>query len=238
MHYTVSTEEFEGPLSILLRMVVDKKVSINKISLAKITDDYVTHIKELPNFPIYSVSSTMVIIATLLLIKATTLMPQLEVTKEEEGDMQELEDRLVAYSRIKKTGSKIIKKYFIEPFFIRGKQLKNEVVFSPDDSCTKEGLLGAAISIFNDEKEFYSEKKFVEKKIEAIVSLEETMESLVDRIQTAVQQVKFSSIASTAGNKGDLIVSFLAVLELVKQGMINANQDDAFSDILLDKKEI
>lgn len=144
MQYNVTTEEFEGPLSLLLSMVIEKKVGLDRISLAQITDEYIVHIRSLPFIPTHSVSTTIVIISTLILIKATALMPQLSVTDEEEGDMRELENRLSAYSRVRKTANKIVKSFFEAPLFIRGRQLNIEPVFSPDKLCTIENLIISA----------------------------------------------------------------------------------------------
>ena len=237
MQYTVSTKEFEGPLSLLLSMAIEKKIGIDRMSLANITDEYIEHIRKLPSIPTQSISTTIVIISTLILIKATSLIPQLNVSTQEEENIKELEDRLSAYSRIRKTARQIMNTFYMEPFFIRGRRIDTVEVFSPDKFCTKECLLEMTKGVIEEDKYEKEENEvFVEKRVEATISLEEIMQSLTDRVQNTIKEINFSTLRNESKNKLDIIISFLAVLELIKQGILNANQNGISGDIIIQKK--
>ena len=99
--YTVKTSAFEGPLELLLNLVEGKKLFINEISLASVTDDYLAFARSLPKNDLTELTSFLAIAATLILIKSRSLLPGFLVTKEEEQDIQDLESRLALYSMIR-----------------------------------------------------------------------------------------------------------------------------------------
>jgi segregation and condensation protein A len=89
--YKVKTETFEGPLDLLLSLIEKRKLFINDISLAKVADDYVSHIQSLGNFPIADSANFILIASTLLLIKSKSLLPQLTLSEEEQTNVDDLE---------------------------------------------------------------------------------------------------------------------------------------------------
>ena len=99
--YKVKTEKFEGPLDLLLNLIEKRKLLINEISLAKISDDYIQFIKDSGNFPMGESANFILIASTLLLIKSRSLLPSLSLSQEEENSIEELEHRLKIYKEIK-----------------------------------------------------------------------------------------------------------------------------------------
>ena len=98
MSLHVATGEFEGPLEHLLKLIQEKKMPINDISLASVCDEYVAYIKKLQETHYHSVTYFLVIAATLLLIKSKSLLPSIATSEEEEESMEDLERRLSLYS--------------------------------------------------------------------------------------------------------------------------------------------
>src|SRR3989344_8575319 len=92
--YEVKTSVFEGPMDLLLDLIEKKKLFINEISLAQVTDDYLTYIKSLPKTNLRSITSFVFIAATLVLIKSKSLLSSFKLTEEEESQVEDLERRL------------------------------------------------------------------------------------------------------------------------------------------------
>ncbi len=91
--YLVKTHIFEGPLDTLLSLIEKRKLFINDISLAQVADDYIAYIKSLNEFPIADSSHFILIASTLVLIKSKSLLPDLNLTTEEQESIDDLEDR-------------------------------------------------------------------------------------------------------------------------------------------------
>ncbi|MDE2172553.1 MAG: segregation/condensation protein A, partial [Patescibacteria group bacterium] len=104
MTFTVKTQTFEGPLDLLLDLIEKRKFFISDISLAKVTDDFITHIKQFENMPMGESAHFILVASTLLLIKSKSLLPELALSVEEQGDIRDLETRLKIYKRIKEAG--------------------------------------------------------------------------------------------------------------------------------------
>src|ERR1035437_8793807 len=101
MSFTIKTQTFEGPLDLLLDLIEKHKLFISDISLAKVTDDFIAHIKQFENMPMGESAHFILIASTLLLIKSKSLLPTLSLTEDEQGDIRDLETRLKIFKRIK-----------------------------------------------------------------------------------------------------------------------------------------
>ena len=99
--YKVQLPIFEGPLDLLLDLIEQRKLLINDVSLAKVTDDYLAHIKEEGGFSLPGAAQFILVASTLLLIKSRSLLPSLALTEEEEGSIEDLERRLMLYKKMK-----------------------------------------------------------------------------------------------------------------------------------------
>ncbi len=233
--YKVKTESFEGPLDLLLSLIEKRKLFINDISLSKVSDDYVAYIQTMGNFPIADSADFILIASTLLLIKSKSLLPNLTLTEEEEGDIENLELRLKIYQRMREL-SKHVKDKFGDKIIFSAQPRKAEPVFSPDESMTATNFYQAIKNaICNLPKPEKSLPKVVVKKI---ISLEETIENLTKRIQSSFKMSfrEFSKFGQQ--EKVNVIVSFLAMLELVKQGVVRVNQERRTDDIQMESGSV
>ncbi|MGB8816207.1 MAG: segregation/condensation protein A [Minisyncoccia bacterium] len=232
--FKIKTEVFEGPLDLLLSLIEKRKLLINDIALAKVADDYIVYLQSQENFPMKDTANFLVVATTLLLIKSRSLLPGLYITEEEQQDINELEARLKIYKRIKEL-SVNIKNLFGKKIIFLPEQRKFEPIFSPDESMTKEGLFLAMKEIIKN----LPKASFVPKlRVARVISLEEVIENLSKRVQSCLKMSfkDFSRMGKV--EKVDVIVSFLAMLELVKRGIINANQEKDFSDIQMENKNL
>ena len=95
--YHVKTEQFEGPLDLLLSLIEKRKLFISDFSLSRVADDYISHIRTFERFPMNDVANFLLVASTLVLIKSKTLLPELDLTKEEETDIDDLKKRLALF---------------------------------------------------------------------------------------------------------------------------------------------
>ncbi len=105
--YVVKTENFEGPLDLLLNLIETKKLQINTFSLSSITDNYLEKIKNLKDFPMEEVTKFIYVASLLILIKSKSLLPLLEYTQVEEGDIKSLESRIKLYKYVRNQAESI-----------------------------------------------------------------------------------------------------------------------------------
>ncbi len=246
MDFVVKHGEFEGPLDLLLQLVEKRKLFINDISLAGVTDDYLSHIGQL-NVDIDQKTEFLVIAAILILLKSRSLLPNLELTEEEKGSVSDLEKRLIVYQIFSGAGEGL--KNFIKKTralrFNKKRKVVKPIVFVPDEAINLQVMHNEIVEILNKQP-----KKEVLPKvhIQKALTLEEVIDSLQERIQSATKFM-FSNFAKNLNNQTgsdgqntftkearvNIIVSFLAMLELVRQGILSVVQNENFEDIEIEK---
>ncbi len=235
MSFRIKTEVFEGPLDLLLTLVEKRKLFINDISLAKVTDDYIHHIEQFEKLPIGDSAQFILVASTLLLIKSKSLLPSLSLTEEEEEGIHDLETRLKIYKRIK-DGSEHVKALFGKDIIFPQSQTKEiKPVFSPHESMS---LLALAKTIKEIIHTLPKKENIPKAIVRKVVSLEDMIDSLTKRISTNLR-MSFKDFAGVhKEEKVNVIVGFLAMLELVKQGVIQVSQQENFGDIHMETKKI
>lgn len=239
--YNVKIPIFEGPFGVLLEMVKNRKLFINDVSLAQVTEDYLNYVNNLENKDPMNMSSFIVVASTLLLIKSKSLLPNLALTEEEEGDIKDLETRLVLYELYSKLAQDVKENFGKKIIFSPLERKIDTVVFLPDERITKYNMMILAEEIVNK-----LPKKVILPKVEVkkVISIEDMIGKLSDRINEALK-MSFKEFSKN-GNSGNytkeekvhVIVSFLAVLELARQGVLLLVQENNFDDIMIEKREI
>lgn len=235
MSFTVKADVFEGPLELLLDLIESRKLFINDISLARVTDDFIEHLKKFDDMPMGESAHFILVASTLLLIKSKSLLPELTLTEEEHGNIQDLETRLKIYKRIKEAGSHISRLFGVEVIFPQSHRQPITPVFTPDLGFSLEQALQSLRDML---ERLPKNEKLPKVVVEKVVSLEEMIDNLTTRI---TRQLKMSFKQFTAEHRGEkvhVIVSFLAMLELVKQGVVHVSQESHFKDIHMETKEV
>ncbi len=233
--YTVKTTAFEGPLDILLTLVESRKLFINEISLAAVTDDYLAFARSLPKDDLSELTSFLSVAATLILIKSRSLLPGFLVTKEEEQDIVDLESRLSLYAMIREIGLALSARYGTTIIHLPPERELFTSVFAPDPKLTTELLRASALECLH---RVPKEEVLPEVRVRKIISIDEMLTSLAERVAGAVRLSFREWQGAVVGRdletmKSNVIVSFLAMLELVRQGMMDALQNTDFEDIEL-----
>src|SRR5690348_9963488 len=126
-NFSVKTSAFEGPLDLLLDLVTKRKLFVNDVSLAQVTDDFIAYIDQHEEFPLGESAEFILVASTLMLIKSRSLLPTLELTQEEEESIHDLENRLQVYARVKELAAEV-KKIFGKRIIFEKEPRKNETV--------------------------------------------------------------------------------------------------------------
>jgi segregation and condensation protein A len=235
MTFTVKTQSFEGPLDLLLDLIEKHKLFISDISLSKVTDDFIEHVKQFETLPMAESAHFILVASTLLLIKSKSLLPGLNLTEEEQADIHDLETRLKIYQRIKDASKNVEKLFGNEMIFGQSQSRVVSPIFIPDPQFTLEKALFSLKDLINRlPKKEVLPKHLVRK----VISLEDMIGNLTTRITS---QLKMSFKQFTSEHKAErvnVIVSFLAMLELVKNGVLMVSQESQFGDIQMETKEV
>lgn len=227
MAYEVKMEQFSGPLDLLLQLIEAERLDITKVSLAKVADQYLNYINSATQINPEEMADFLVVAAQLILIKSRALLPNIEL--EEEGD---LEIQLKLYKEFLAASKKI-----------------EELIKKKRFSHSREKLPLEIAPTFNPPKKLTTKKmseifKFVLARIEPLVNLPErvikkviSLEEKIDHIRRLISdKIKTTFEEITIGrDKLEIIISFLALLELVKQRTIVLEQKGLFSDITIKK---
>lgn len=229
MPYLVKLEKFEGPLDLLLSLIEQEELSITDISLAKVTEGYLTILRSAKEIQPEELADFLVVAAKLILIKSRILLPGLQI--EEEGPS--LEAQLKLYKNFVEASRTIEgmlkKKRFM---FGRAKPLIEQVPeFSPPPKLIVSTLQVAFMNVIAALEPIFNLPRAA---VERAISIQEKIGHLRTMILDRVA-VRFGEILKGTKSKTEAIVSFLALLELVKQRVIEVRQDALFHDITLHK---
>ncbi len=235
MSFSVKTTTFEGPLDLLLDLIEKRKLFISDISLAKVTDDFIAHVRQFEKLPMGESAHFILVASTLLLIKSRSLLPELALTEEEKGDIQDLETRLKVFKRIKDASKHIQELFGARMIFPQSHARPLSPVFTPDPIFTLEKALYSLRDLINRLPKKESLPKHV---VQKVVSLEEMIGNLTERISSSLRMSFKQFTAEHKGERVGVIVSFLAMLELVKEGVLHVTQERDFDDIHMETKEV
>lgn len=227
--YSIHTDLYEGPLDLLLDLITKAELDITRLSLAKVTDDYLAYLERMQETTAVEVSGFMVVAAKLIQIKSEALLPRPPQREEGEEDPAEsLARQLKIYRKVKQTAQwlKILEEKG-ERSYIR---LAPPPVVEDDldlNGVTINDLVDFLKSLYRYEEDAAPitsvvaiPRRTIKKKISELI---QTLRS--DR------QVSYRGLLQVGHDRIDAIVLFLAVLELVKQQYASAQQEGLFSDI-------
>ncbi len=233
--YKIKNDKFEGPLDLLLNLIEKRKLLINDFSLSEITDDFINHVSTFGQLSATKISDFLIVASTLILIKSRSLLPSIKLEEGEEQDIKDLEIRL-SILKIMKDISLSVQDQFGKKILFKKKQIKNiEPRFNPSENLNPHNMRIIMLSIINTFPKVEIKK---EAKIKSVISLEDMMNNLINRIKRSVK-MNFSEIQpGSKKERADTIISFLAVLELIKRGFIKAEQNDKFDDISLESSDV
>lgn len=240
MNISFKLEAFEGPLDLLLHLIDKNKVNIYDIPIVEITEQYLAYVKEMDVINLDMMSEFLVMAATLIRIKSQMLLPKDKTKPEEIDPRQELVDRLLEYKMFKYISLELKdKEQDADRILYRSQNIPIEIEEFKEEVNISELLDGLTLAKLHHI--FQAVMKRQVDKIDPIrskfgniekeeLNLNEKMDSI---LEYAIENHIFSFrlLLMNQPVKMEIIVSFLAVLELMKIGEISIKQDDLFDDI-------
>ncbi len=230
--HKITLQQFEGPLDLLLSLIEDQKLSITEISLATVTEQFLKYVKQLEQIDPTAMADYLHIAAKLLVIKSKAILPTLEIEDEEEETEGEddLASRLLLYKQFKEA-AKAIKQVELSgsQSFTRSLVFSQKVFFWPDPEVKTEQLHKAILQTVASLKALDNLPKA---KVKEAISIQEKISHLQRKLSSQVE-TKLSDLLKDAKNKSEVIITFLALLELIKQRMFSVEQDELFTDITI-----
>jgi len=230
--HKIKVQQFEGPLDLLLQLIEDQKLEITEVSLAQVTEQYIQILNQASEQQIkpQELADFLVVASRLLLIKSRALLPFLQWEQEEEEELtvqlKIYKEYLDASNAVKKI---IGKKRFS---FSREKLLTVEVVdFAPPAGLVKNRLGEIFKEIINKFELVISLPQNI---IKRTINIQERIQQLRERIMKTAK-LNFSDILKESKDRTEVIVNFLALLELMKQRIVVVRQDRVFEDITIEK---
>ncbi len=238
MPYKIKLEAFEGPLDLLLFLIKKEEIDIYDIPIAKITEQFLAYVEIIQLLDLEAASDFILMAATLMRIKAQLLLPRMSEGEEEEefGDpRQELVQRLLEYKRFKEVAEDLaVKEDVAARLYPRGS-------FKFEEGWDEEMLTSSEVSLFDLVAAFRSmvdrAPKITVHQVQLItVTLEERI-SYVERVVYERIEVRFHELFLDGEDKIVWIVTFIAILELIRSRTISARQDEPFAEIYLTKAD-
>jgi len=229
-----STEKFQGPLGLLLKLIESEEMDITEIALATIADQYVSYVEQAENIDPEEIADFLVIAARLLYIKSKALLPYLS-TDQEEAEIGDLEKQLRMYKQFIEASLKVSSliaedKMMYAPVFVKGgrRGISSEPAFNPPAKLKKEDLEGLWRQILV--RIAKKEKKLPVAVLEPKISIDERIVHIRSLLAEQLS-ISFQRLLEKAETKVEVIVNILAVLELAKQRELVFEQEELFSEI-------
>jgi segregation and condensation protein A len=235
LNYRVQTPVYEGPLDLLLNLIEHAELDITTVSLASVTDQYLAYIHALEEINADEISAFLVIASKLLQIKSEALLPRPPVRERGEEDLgQALVDQLKLYKRFKEIGGWLSERLQAN--------LRTYLRIAPPpkvepkldlSNLTLEKLVSVAQEAYAKEQN----KKPLGVIIAAPrVTIREKID-LIAKMMKDVQRATFRALLNQGASRLEVVVTFLAMLELVKRYRIHAHQEGLFGEIEIDRME-
>lgn len=241
MSYRVKIENFDGPFELLLSLVSKDKVDIGSISITEIADQYLAEIQRLKALDLNVASDFLLVAATLLEIKAQSLLPKPQIELDE--DVAELSpneardilvERLMNYKKYKNAAGALYERFEAEGR-MHSRPFGPDAVFlqvMPDflKGVTTDALGLTAAGSYARREVFLLESEHIAAKP---LPVEVHVRAIHQRIRNK-KHLKFSELVTEDTPTEVLVVTFLALLELFKRAMVHLNQPNPFGDIMVD----
>lgn len=233
LNYNVQTPVYEGPLDLLLDLIERAELDITAVSLALVTDQYLAYINSMEELNADEISAFLVIAAKLLQIKSEALLPRPPAREAGEEDAgSSLVDQLKLYKRFKEIGD-----------WLHGRQdanLRTYLRIAPPpkvepkldlSNLTLEKLVTAAETAFAKER---SKEPLGTIIAPPRVTIREKID-LIAKIMRDVQRSTFRALVNDGASRLEIVVTFLAMLELIKRYRIDVHQEGLFTDIEINR---
>ena len=226
---SIKVQDFEGPLDLLIHLIEKEKIDIYDIPIVVVTEQYIEYLQAMTEFDIEIASEFLLMAATLLQIKSRMLLPKQTVEGEEDetDPRQLLVEMLVEYRRIKACAVNLAElKVQAGRYYYRLPLLAGYVDRSMRQYEATEliSVMLTLLSVKTENTAYIARQEF---------NVQDKMNEIVHLLSQHLNGVEFAKVFSRTGSRSEKVASFLAVLELLKLGVITINQTEAFAPIYI-----
>lgn len=229
--YRVKLDAFEGPMDLLMHLIDRNKIDIYDIPIASLTQQYMDHLDRLKEFNIEIASEFLVMAATLLQIKSRMMLPKppKEEEAEEEDPRRELVQRILEYRRFKQVSSVLSEMVQEQERFYAREPLPLPIQHLPPENLSMKALLEAFQTVLEVKEELRIPDALVSPEE---YSIQDKMRDILSLLNRANGKLLFSE-AFRSGTRTELIVTFLAMLELIRLKAVTVKQQRPFAEIYI-----
>jgi segregation and condensation protein A len=229
--YQISTQKFSGPLDLLLNLIEKEELPISEVSLAEVTAEYLKYVEE-TDVPADELADFLTVAAKLLFIKSNSILP---IPEAEAEDPNTLAAQLRLYRAFVEVAGKIEAMYASTPAAYSRPYvpLPVEPGFRPPEGLVINSLVESFKTLIKKLEPFFALRQA---SLERVASVEERIRDIHRAIMDRAH-FSFSDMIGRAKSRADVVVSFLALLELVKQRIVKVQQGKAFEEIVLTRNE-
>ncbi|MGL5151549.1 MAG: segregation/condensation protein A [Clostridium sp.] len=239
----IRVADFEGPFDLLLHLIKKNKMDIYNVEIYKITSQYLEYLDEMKEMDLDITSEFIVVAATLIEIKSKNLLPKPKIVEEDEEDVEKnLLEKLILYRKIKGATEFFREKYISSGDIYTKKPEVIEEIKGPlnNEDLFKSLTLLDLFNILNDLLDNYVNKQnkgnVIQRKIYVDkYKIEDKYDYILDIISNR-RITEFKKIVEDSECKMEEVVTFLALLELIKQRKVKVTQLSSFSDILIEMR--
>lgn len=228
--YKIELEHFNGPLDLLLQLIEGQKLDISQVSLAKVTDQYLQYLDQLTELSAGDLADFLVVATKLLVIKSKSLLPVQDDDEEDSADQLEAQLRMYKeYLEATKKLETMVK----EGNFCFGREklaVSFEPSFSPPPSLATSDLKAAFEQIIGRIDYVVNLPKKV---LDRAISLAEVVSNMRQSLAMA-KKTDFRTLVSQAKSKSEVVVHFMALLEMIKAGEVAVTQDGILDEIMVE----
>ena len=237
--YSVKLDGFEGPLDLLLHLIQKEEMDIYDIQIAQITDRYLEYVNLMEQLDLDVASEFLVMAATLLHIKSQSILPQLTPSAEHAiGDQEQLVKQLLEYKQFKEA-AQVLDIYAEQQTWVYSRSPKLHADLDGTRSFEIKASLFDLLTAFktiNDRVAEVDAEELYETVEEETITVEDKI-AFIERQLEIADQLLFDELFPLSASKADWIVTFLAILELIRIGKIVTVQTDHFESIYIVKQE-
>lgn len=236
--YNVATPVYEGPLDLLLQLIERAELDITMLALAQVTDQYLEHLKTLPELSADEVSAFLVIAAKLIQIKSEMLLPHPPLREPGEEDPGEaLARQLLQYKRFKEIAKFLANQQSLGLHtYIRLAPMPRVEPRLDLSGLSLTDLVSAASLVFASANYNVLQDSLKSVVVPPRVTIRQKI-SLISNIFREHRRISFRAMITDKASRLDIVVTFLAMLELVKLHLVKVRQETLFGDIELEPTE-
>ena len=228
--YTFHLAAFNGPLELLMHLIEKNKIDIYDIPIAELTRQYLDYLEAMREMDMEVTSAFLVMAATLLQIKSRMMLPKKKAEENEEEDpRQELVERLLEYRRFKEVSEVLGSMADLQEHFVGRAPLDLPVRHLPPGNIDLSLLVTAFREVMASREEAAVPAAIVRPEP---YHIEDKMEEIEALLRERGGRMRFED-AFERGTRGELVVTFLALLELMKQQSVTAQQSHLFGTITI-----